>query len=177
MYELWSYHDNRMNPMYELWSYHDNGFIIDELCYIISFMTFIMTPTHLSLPILTKSLPLLQSEFLAVKLNAEQENFSLHLLCLPRWEIESSQKWEMQFGKRENFGHVFLSTYVSLFENVFTLNLTTHLTFLPYVSVSWVENPTDSPKPKVIVSFELPEGQVKSEIKTSWCRMIWVSWL
>ena len=44
MYELWSYHDNRMNPMYELWSYHDNGFIIDELCYIISSMTFIMTP-------------------------------------------------------------------------------------------------------------------------------------
>ena len=163
--------------MYELWSYHDIGFIIDELCYIISFMTFIMTPTHLSLPILTKSLPLLQSEFLAVKLNAEQENFSLHLLCLPRWEIESSQKWETQFGKRENFGLVFLSTYISLFENVFTLNLTTHLTFLPYASVSWVENPTDSPKPRVIVSFELPEGQVKSEIKTSWCRMIWVSWL
>jgi len=81
---------------------------------------------NLSPPILTKSLPLLQSEFLAVRLNAEQENFSLHLLRLPR------------------------------------LNLTTHLTFLPYVSVSWVENPTDSPKPRVIVSFELPEGQVKS---------------
>ena len=45
MYELWSYHDNKMNPMYELWSCHDNGFIIDELCYIISSMTFIMTPT------------------------------------------------------------------------------------------------------------------------------------
>ena len=30
--------------MYELWSYHDNGFIIDELRYIISSMTFIMTP-------------------------------------------------------------------------------------------------------------------------------------
>ena len=42
MYELWSYHDNKMNPMYELWSCHDNGFIIDELCYIIS--SFIMTP-------------------------------------------------------------------------------------------------------------------------------------
>ena len=38
-------YDHRMNPMYELWSYHDNGFIIDELCYIISSMTFIMTPT------------------------------------------------------------------------------------------------------------------------------------
>ena len=30
--------------MYELWSYHDNGFIIDELRYIISSMTFIMIP-------------------------------------------------------------------------------------------------------------------------------------
>ena len=45
MYELWSYHDNKMNPMYGLWSCHDNGFIIDELCYIISSMTFIMPPT------------------------------------------------------------------------------------------------------------------------------------
>ena len=35
---------HKINPMYELCSYHDNGFIIDELCYIISSMTFIMTP-------------------------------------------------------------------------------------------------------------------------------------
>ena len=41
-----------------------------------------------------------------------------------------------------------------------TLNLTTHLTFLPYVSVSWVEKSTDSPTPRVIVSLDLPEGQV-----------------
>ena len=41
-------YDHRMNLMYELWSYHDNGFIIDELCYIISSMTFIMTPTATS---------------------------------------------------------------------------------------------------------------------------------
>ena len=34
-----------INPMYELCSYYDNGFIIDELCYIISSMVFIMTPT------------------------------------------------------------------------------------------------------------------------------------
>merc|ERR1740128_846508 len=58
---------------------------------------------NLSFPIFTKSLPLLQSEFLAVRVEAEQEKFSLHLLRFPR------------------------------------LNLTTHLTFLPYVSVSWVE--------------------------------------
>ena len=44
MYELWSYHDSKRNAMYELWSYYDNGFIIDELRYIISSMTFIMTP-------------------------------------------------------------------------------------------------------------------------------------
>ena len=42
-------YDHRMNPMYELWSYHDNGFIIDELCYIISSMTFIMTPSYHSM--------------------------------------------------------------------------------------------------------------------------------
>ena len=36
---------HKINPMYELCSYYDNGFIIDELCYIISSMTFIMTPT------------------------------------------------------------------------------------------------------------------------------------
>ena len=34
-----------LDGMYELWSYHDNGFIIDELRYIISSMTFIMTPS------------------------------------------------------------------------------------------------------------------------------------
>ena len=37
---------HKMNSVYELWSYHDNGFIIDELWYIISSMTFIMTPTE-----------------------------------------------------------------------------------------------------------------------------------
>ena len=36
-----------LGTMYELCSYYDNGFIIDELCYIISYMTFIMTPTSL----------------------------------------------------------------------------------------------------------------------------------
>ena len=49
MYELWSYHDSKRNAMYELWSYHDNGFIIDELRYIISSMTFIMTPKNMGL--------------------------------------------------------------------------------------------------------------------------------
>ena len=33
-----------LGTMYELCSYYDNGFIIDELRYIISSMTFIMTP-------------------------------------------------------------------------------------------------------------------------------------
>merc|ERR1712203_136452 len=79
---------------------------------------------NFSFPIFMKSLPLLQLEFLAVRVNAEQEKFSLHLLRFPR------------------------------------LNLTTHLTFLPYVSVSWVEKSTDSPTARVIVSLDLPEGQV-----------------
>ena len=35
-----------LGTMYELCSYYDNGFIIDELCYIISSMTFIMTPSE-----------------------------------------------------------------------------------------------------------------------------------
>ena len=34
-----------LGTMYELSSYYDNGFIIDELCYIISSIAFIMTPT------------------------------------------------------------------------------------------------------------------------------------
>ena len=34
-----------LGTMYEHSSYHDNGFIIDELCYIISSMAFIMTPS------------------------------------------------------------------------------------------------------------------------------------
>merc|ERR1739838_466301 len=83
-----------------------------------------LSSQNFSFPILTKSLPLLQLEFLAVRVNAEQEKFSLHLLRFPR------------------------------------LNLTTHLTFLPYVSVSWVEKSTDSPTARVIVSLDLPEGQV-----------------
>jgi len=83
-----------------------------------------LSSQNFSFPILTKSLPLLQLEFLAVRVNAEQEKFSLHLLRFP------------------------------------LLNLTTHLTFLPYVSVSWVEKSTDSPTARVIVSLDLPEGQV-----------------
>merc|ERR1711863_127865 len=67
-----------------------------------------LSSQNFSFPIFMKSLPLLQLEFLAVRVNAEQEKFSLHLLFFPR------------------------------------LNLTTHLTFLPYVSVSWVEKSTDS---------------------------------
>merc|ERR1712010_302246 len=42
---------------------------------------------NFSLPILTKSLPLLQAEFLAVRVNAEQEKFSLHLLFFPRLNL------------------------------------------------------------------------------------------
>ena len=44
--------------------------------------------THFSFPIFMKSLPLLQLEFLAVRVNAEQEKFSLHLLFFPRWDIQ-----------------------------------------------------------------------------------------
>ena len=36
---------NILGTMYELCSYYDNGFITDKLCYIISSMVFIMTPT------------------------------------------------------------------------------------------------------------------------------------
>ena len=38
---------HKISLMYELCSYYDIGFIIDELCYIISSMTFIMTPTKM----------------------------------------------------------------------------------------------------------------------------------
>ena len=38
-----------LGTMYELCSYYDNGFFIDELRYIISSMTFIMTPTTVAL--------------------------------------------------------------------------------------------------------------------------------
>ena len=37
-----------LGTMYELCSYYDNGFIIDKLRYIISSMTFIMTPITVS---------------------------------------------------------------------------------------------------------------------------------
>ena len=39
---------HRINPIYELCSYYDNGFFIDEICYIISSMTFIMTPKYIN---------------------------------------------------------------------------------------------------------------------------------
>ena len=45
---------HKISPMYELCSYYDNDFIIDELCYIISSMTFIMTPTVSALALLAR---------------------------------------------------------------------------------------------------------------------------
>jgi len=42
---------------------------------------------NFSFPIFMKSLPLLQLEFLAVRVNAEQEKFSLHLLRFPRLNL------------------------------------------------------------------------------------------
>ena len=87
--------------------------------------------THFSFPIFMKSLPLLQLEFLAVRVNAEQEKFSLHLLRFPRWECQCYQRC---IYVRSNIGSKFLCKYsFHIFTQnlALTLNLTTHLTFLP----------------------------------------------
>ena len=71
-----------------------------------------------------KSLPLLQLEFLAVRVNAEQEKFSLHLLFFPRWEIQSFQNLETYIFWK----HIFF--FFSNLEEIF-------LTHFLFVHISW----------------------------------------
>ena len=106
MYELWSYHDSKRNAMYELWSYHDNGFIIDELRYIISSMTFIMTRTVISSMYCTSSddSMVLQAYIL---LDPSKENLYFRLKkyeCLPTNDKKKISSLVLHLGSPTRVG-------------------------------------------------------------------------